>query len=156
MDLAPYVTTPMDVVEKMLEMAKVDKDDVLFDLGCGDGRIVITAAKKYGTRGIGIDLEPQRIRESIANANAAGVAKLVEFRLEDATSSDFSQATVVTMYLLTESNELLRPHLERQLCFGTYVVSHNYAIERWEQKLVDHVSFTAEDGKEHSIWVYQR
>ncbi len=155
-DLAPYVKTPMDVVEKMLEMAKIDKDDMLVDLGCGDGRIVITAAKKYGTRGIGIDLEPQRIKESIASAEAAGVAELVEFRLEDATLSDFSQATVVTMYLLTESNELLRPHLERQLRFGAYVVSHNYAIERWEQKLVDHVSFTAEDGKEHSIWVYQR
>jgi len=155
-DLAPYVRTPMDVVERMLEMAEVDKQDVLFDLGCGDGRIIITAAKKYGTRGIGIDLEPQRIKESIANAKAAGVDELVEFRLEDATLSDFSQASVVTMYLLTESNELLRPHLERQLRFGTLVVSHNYPIERWESKLVDYVSFTAEDGNEHSIWVYRR
>jgi len=155
-DLAPYVRTPMDVVERMLLMAEVDKDDVLVDIGCGDGRIVITAAKKYGARGIGIDLEPQRIKESIANARAAGVEGLVEFKLEDATLSDFSQATVVTMYLLTESNELLRPHLERQLRFGTYVVSHNYPIERWESKLVDYVSFTAEDGNEHSIWVYRR
>jgi hypothetical protein len=155
-DLAPYVKTPMDVVERMLEMAEVDKDDLLVDLGCGDGRIVITAAKKFGARGIGIDLEPQRIQESIANAKAAGVEELVEFRLEDATLSDFSQATVVTMYLLTESNELLRPHLERQLRFGTYVVSHNYPIERWESKLVDYHSFIAEDGKEHSIWVYRR
>lgn len=155
-DLAPYVKTPMDVVEKMLEMAKVDKDDVLVDLGCGDGRIVITAAKKFGTRGIGIDLDPQRIKESIANAKAAGVEELVTFRLEDATLSDFSKATVVTMYLLTESNELLRPHLERQLQFGAYVVSHNYPIERWEQKLEDYVYFTAWDGKEHSIWVYRR
>jgi hypothetical protein len=155
-DLAPYVKTPMDVVERMLEMAKVDKDDILVDLGCGDGRIVITAAKKFGTCGIGIDLEPQRIKESIANAKAAGVEDLVKFWLEDATLSDFSQATVVTMYLLTESNELLRPHLERQLQFGTYVVSHNYPIERWESKLVDYVSFIAEDGKEHSIWVYRR
>jgi len=155
-DLAPYVRTPMDVVERMLEMAEVDKNDILVDLGCGDGRIVITAAKKYGIRGIGIDLEPQRIKESIANAKAAGVEELVEFRLEDATLSDFSQASVVTMYLLTESNELLRPHLERQLRFGTLVVSHNYPIERWESKLVDYVSFTAVDGKEHSIWVYRR
>jgi hypothetical protein len=155
-DLAPYVKTPMDVVERMLEMAEVDKDDILVDLGCGDGRIVITAAKKFGTRGIGIDLETQRIKESIANAKSAGVEELVEFRLEDATLSDFSQATVVTMYLLTESNELLRPHLERQLRFGTYVVSHNYPIERWELKLVDYISFVAEDGKEHSIWVYRR
>lgn len=155
-DLAPYVKTPMDVVERMLEMADIAEDDILVDLGCGDGRIVITAAKKYGSRGIGIDLEPQRIQESMANAKAAGVEDLVEFRLEDATMSDFSQATVVTIYLLTESNELLRPHLERQLRLGTRVLSHNYPIERWEKKLADYVSFKAEDGKEHSIWVYRR
>ena len=155
-DLAPYVTTPMDVVDKMLAMSKVDKDDVLYDLGCGDGRIVITAARRFGSRGVGIDLESKRIAESEANAKAAGVAHLIEFRLEDAAKSDFSDATVVTLYLLTESNEVLRPHLERQLRNGVYVVSHNYPIERWEDKLVDYISFKAEDGKEHSIYVYCR
>ncbi|MBN1222665.1 MAG: class I SAM-dependent methyltransferase [Candidatus Aminicenantes bacterium] len=146
----------MDVVEKMLAMGKVDKDDVLYDLGCGDGRIVITAARRFGTRGVGIDLVPERIVESTANAEAAGVENLVDFRLEDATRADFSDATVVTMYLLTESNELLRPHLERQLRIGVFVVSHNYPIELWEDKLMDYISFRAEDGKEHSIYAYRR
>ncbi|MBM3284882.1 MAG: methyltransferase domain-containing protein, partial [Candidatus Aminicenantes bacterium] len=102
-DLAPYVPTPMPVVEKMLELGQVDKDDLLFDLGCGDGRIVIAAAKKYGTRGVGIDIDPRRIEESRTAARAAGVEGLVEFRLQDVMKADFSAATVVTLYLLPES-----------------------------------------------------
>ena len=155
-DLAPFVPTPMAVVEKMLELAKVDRNDVLFDLGCGDGRIVIAAARKYGARGVGIDIEPQRIRESNVNAKLAGVEKLVEFRLQDVTKADFSKATVVTLYLLLESNELIRPLLEKQLKPGTYVVSHNYSIPGWEKKEIDFVSLQAEDGKEHDIYIYRR
>lgn len=155
-DLAPFVATPISVVEKMLEMAELDKDDVLYDIGSGDGRIVITAAKKYGIRGVGLELDPQLIEESEANARAAGVLNLVEFRMEDAIKANLSEATAVTMYLLTESNELMRPHLERQLRIATPVLTHNYPIERWENKLVDYVSFKAEDGKEHSIYLYRR
>lgn len=155
-DLAPYVATPMSVVEKMLEMAELDKDDVLYDIGSGDGRIVITAAKKYGARGVGLELDPQLIEKSTSNAKEAGVDHLVEFRMEDATKAILSGATVVTMYLLVESNEMMRPHLERQLNIGTPVLTHNYSIERWENKLVDYVSFKAEDGKEHSIYLYRR
>lgn len=155
-DLAPFVPTPMVVVDKMLEMAAVDKDDFLSDLGCGDGRIVITAAKKFGTRGVGIDIDPQRIEESEAAAKEAGVENLVEFRLQDVMKADFSKATVVTLYLLPESNELLRPILEAQLKPGVYVVSHNYSIPGWEKKEVAYVSIPDGTGKDHSIFLYKR
>jgi hypothetical protein len=155
-DLAPYVATPMSVVEKMLEMADLDKDGVLYDIGSGDGRIVITAAKKYGVRAVGIELDPELIKKSRANAKSAGVDNLVVFRMEDATKANLSEATAVTMYLLTESNEMMRPHLERQLRIATHVLTHNYPIERWEDKLVDYVSLKAEDDKDHSIYLYRR
>jgi len=155
-DLAPFVPTPMVVVEKMLEMTKVGKDDILFDLGCGDGRIIIAAAKKFGTRGVGIDIDPQRIAESNAAAKEAGVENLVEFRQQDVMKADFSRATVVTLYLLPESNELLRPLLEAQLKPGVYVVSHNYSIHGWEKKEVAYVSIPDSTGKDHSIFLYKR
>ena len=155
-DLAPFVSTPMTVVEKMLELAKVDDSDVVYDIGCGDGRIVITAAKIYGARGVGIDLDPRRIEESSVNANKAEVEHLVEFRVQDVTKADISEATVVTLYLLTESNEFLRPQLEKQLKPGTYIVSHNYHIPGWEDKEIDNFSLTAEDDELHNIYVYKR
>jgi len=105
---------------------------------------------------VGLELDPQLIEKSTSNAKEAGVDHLVEFRMEDATKAILSGATVVTMYLLVESNEMMRPHLERQLNIGTPVLTHNYSIERWENKLVDYVSFKAEDGKEHSIYLYRR
>ncbi|MDH7511722.1 MAG: methyltransferase domain-containing protein [Clostridiales bacterium] len=155
-DLAPFVPTSMSVVEKMLELAQVDKDDILFDLGCGDGRIVITAAKKYGTRGVGIDIDPERIEESVRAAKAAGVEHLVEFRLQDVMRADFSRATVVTLYLLPESNELLRPLLDEQLKPGAYVVSHNYSIPGWEKKEVAYLTVEDAAGEEHTIYVYRK
>jgi SAM-dependent methyltransferase len=155
-DLAPYLATPREVVEKMLQMAKVDGNDVLYDLGCGDGRIVITAAKKYGARGVGVDIDPERIRESLRGAREAGVDKLVEFRLEDATKTDLSEATVLALYLLPESNALLRPKFEKQLKPGTYVVTHNYRIPGWEDKEIDAVSMGDLRGKNHTIFLYQR
>ena len=155
-DLAPFVATPPSVVERMLEMAMVEKGDVVYDLGCGDGRIVIMAAVKYGARGVGIDLDPQRIEESNANAKAAGVQKLVRFLLEDVTRSDISEATVVTLYLLTESNELMRPLLDEQLKTGTRVVTHNYRIPGWELRLVDEDAVKGEDGGVHNIYAYRR
>lgn len=154
-DLAPYVPTPMVVVEKMLEMAKVKKNDILYDLGCGDGRIVITAAKKYGIRGVGIDLEPERIKESVAHAKEAGVENLVEFRLQDAMKSDISAATIVTLYLLPESNALLRPILEKQLKPGARVVSHNYHMPDWQAKETGYTEVKSGDGDVHTIFVYK-
>jgi SAM-dependent methyltransferase len=155
-DLAPFVASPPSVVEKMLEMAQMDKDDIIYDLGCGDGRIVIMAAVKYGARGVGIDIDPQRIEESEANAKAAGVSKLVRFFLEDVTKSDISEATVVTLYLLTESNELMRPLLNEQLKQGVFVVTHNYRIPGWELMLVDETVVKGEDGEIHNIYAYRR
>lgn len=155
-DLAPYVPTPMVVVEKMLEVADLKEADILYDLGCGDGRIVITAAKKYGIRGVGIDLEPERIKESKAGAKQAGVEDLVEFRLQDVMKSDISEATVVTLYLLPESNALLRPILEKQLADGARVVSHNYHIPGWQAKEIRYTEVTPGDGEVHTIFVYQK
>ncbi len=155
-DLAPFVPTPMAVVEKMLELVAVTKDDVVYDLGCGDGRIVVTAAKKYGARGVGIDLDPQRIAESKSRAKQEGVTKLVRFEQQDVMKADFSAATVVTLYLLPESNEMLRPLLEKQLKPGVRVVSHNYEIPGWEEKQVAYETVTAEDGTTHTIYVYRR
>jgi len=122
----PYVPTPQEVVDRMLDMAKVGKNDVLYDLGCGDGRIVVTAAKARGARGTGIDLNPVRIAEAKANAKQAGVSDRVNFKVGDLFQSDVSPATVVTLYLLPSVNVKLRPRLWQQLKVGTRVVSHAF------------------------------
>ena len=155
-DLAPYVPTPMAVVEEMLKMASVTKTDILYDLGCGDGRIVITAARKYGTRGVGIDLDPERIEESNAYAKQAGVEDLVEFRLQDVMKSNISEATVVTLYLLPESNAILRPILEEQLKPGARVVSHNHHMPDWQSREIGYKEITTGDGESHTIFVYKK
>jgi SAM-dependent methyltransferase len=137
--LAPYVPTPQPLVEKMLELAQVTSRDVVYDLGCGDGRIVITAAKKYGAHAVGVDIDPERIRESVANAKAAGVEELVTFKLEDARKVDVSQATVVTLYLLSSSNAALRPILTRQLKPGARIVSHAFDMGDWQPAKTEHI-----------------
>ncbi len=128
----PFVPTPEEVVLEMLKMANVNKDDVLYDLGCGDGRIVITAAKKFGCRGVGIDIDPQRIKESRENAKKAGVSKKVKFIEENLFNAEISEATVVTLYLLSEVNLRLRPNLFQQLRPGTRIVSHEFSMGKWE------------------------
>lgn len=130
-NLAPYVPTPQDVVDKMLEMAQVTKDDVVYDIGCGDGRIVITAAKKYGARGVGIDIDGARIAEAKANAEKAGVAGLVEFRQQDALQANVAPATVVMLSLLPSFNLKLRPILTRQLKPGARIVSLQFDMGNW-------------------------
>jgi len=155
-DLAPYVGTPMAVVEKMLELAQVDENDFVYDLGCGDGRIVITAAKKYGARGIGIDIDPERIKESKEGADTAGVKDLVKFHVGDAVKLDVSEATVVTLYLLPESNAILRPKFEKELKAGTRVVTHNYRIPDWDDKEVDVVSIRDEKDNNHTVFLYKK
>jgi predicted O-methyltransferase YrrM len=155
-DLAPFVPTPPEVVDKMLELAQANKDSVIYDIGCGDGRIVVAAAKKYGARGVGIDIDPVRIKESKANAKASGVEKLVKFREEDATKTDISPATIVTLYLLPESNELLRPKFERELKPGTLIITHNYIVPGWEDKEIDTATVTDAEGKSHSVFLYKR
>lgn len=135
--LAPFVPTPQAVVDRMLELAEVTKDDIVYDLGCGDGRIVITAAKKYGARGVGLDFNPQRIAESKTNAQKEGVKDLVEFILQDAMAADVSKATVVTLYLLSSSNMKLRPLLTKQLQPGARIVSHAFSMGDWEADKID-------------------
>jgi precorrin-6B methylase 2 len=127
----PYVATPEPVVAAMLELAKVSSADVLYDLGSGDGRIVITAARDFGSRGTGIDIDPERIREARENAKRARVADRVRFVQHDVFHADISEATVVTLYLSPELNRRLRPKLLSELRPGTRVVSHRYDLGDW-------------------------
>ncbi len=127
-----YVPTPPEVVDEMLKTAGVTRDDVVYDLGCGDGRIVIAAARDYGARGVGIDIDPKRIQEAEANAAEEGVASLIQFREEDLFEADISEATVVTLYLLPSLNVKLMPKLMKELKPGTRVVSHAFSMGEWE------------------------
>lgn len=127
----PYVPTPQEVVERMLEIAKVGPQDYLIDLGSGDGRIVVTAAKKYGARGFGVDLNPVRIKESVENAAKAGVSDRAAFHQRDLFDTDLSDATVITMYLLPRVNLELRPKL-LELKPGTRLVSHDFSMDDWK------------------------
>jgi SAM-dependent methyltransferase len=135
--LAPYSATPMEVVDRMLKLAGVGSRDVVYDLGCGDGRIVVAAAQKFGARGVGIDIDPALITRARSNAQQAGVEARVSFRVQDALTVDVSEATVVTLYLLAASNAKLRPILTRTLRPGARIVSHNYPIGDWEPDAVD-------------------
>ena len=126
-----YVPTPPQVVEEMLRVAGVKQGDVLYDLGSGDGRIPIAAAKKYGIRATGIDIDPERIWEAEQNARGAGVERLVQFRREDLFTADFRDATVVTLYLHPDVNLKLRPRLWAELKPGTRIVSHQFLMGDW-------------------------
>jgi SAM-dependent methyltransferase len=147
----PYVPTPETVVDKMLTMAAVTKDDVVYDLGCGDGRIVITAAKKYGARGVGVDIDPQRIRESNANARKADVEDRVTFQRQDLFKLDLREATVVTLYLLPKINLKLRPKLFEELRPGTRIVSHDFDMGDWKPEKT--VKLT-DQGTEHTVYFW--
>jgi SAM-dependent methyltransferase len=127
-----FVPTHAVIVDAMLRMAQVTGNDTVYDLGCGDGRIVITAALKYGARGVGIDIDPERIKEATANARDERVADRVRFVLGDLFEADISPATVVTLYLLTELNLKLRPKLLRELNPGTRIVSHAFGMGDWK------------------------
>jgi ubiquinone/menaquinone biosynthesis C-methylase UbiE len=124
----PYVPTKQEVVEEMLRMAGVKPGDVVYDLGCGDGRIVVTAAQKFGARGVGVDIDPRRIAEANENALRAGVEKQVTFKVGDLFEADIREATVVTLYLLPDVNLRLKPKLLRDLKPGTRVVSHDFSM----------------------------
>jgi ubiquinone/menaquinone biosynthesis C-methylase UbiE len=128
----PYVPTPEPVVAEMLKLAQLTKKDVVYDLGSGDGRVVITAAQKYGVRGVGIDINPERIREARENARKAGVADRVTFREGDLFQADIHEATVVTMYLLPSVNLRLKPKLLADLKPGTRLISHDFDMGDWK------------------------
>lgn len=150
---APYVATPPDVVDRMLTLASVTSRDLVYDLGCGDGRIVIAAAQKFGARGVGVDVDPARIAEAQRNAARAQVEHLVTFKLQDALETDVSEATVVTLYLLSSQNVALRPMLTRQLRRGARIVSHNFAMGDWEPEIVD--TFTSTDGQSRTLYLWR-
>lgn len=128
----PYVQTPYVVVEEMLQLARVGPADMVYDLGCGDGRIVIAAAEKFGARGVGIDIDPRRISEANEAARRAGVAGRVRFAVQDLFQTDFSEASVVMLYLYPELNARLRPKFLAELKPGSRIVSHQFRIGDWK------------------------
>ena len=149
---APFVATPPDVVDRMLALAGVTSGDVVYDLGCGDGRIVIAAARKFGARGVGVDIDPVRVEEARRNAAVAQVEHLVTFRVEDALATDVSDATVVMLYLLASQNVALRPALMNRLRPGARVVSHNFAMGDWEPDVVDTITSADRQARTLYLW----
>ena len=153
----PYVPTTEQAVEEMLKLADVKKSDVLYDLGCGDGRIVIAAAKKYGARGVGIDINPVRIQEAKENAKRAGVEHLVRFEENDLFKADIREATVVSLFLLPNINLKLRPKLMQDLKPGTRVVSNTFDMGDWkadkESSLADSDESYSSLSHKFFLWV---
>jgi SAM-dependent methyltransferase len=150
--IVPYVPTAQDVVERMLELAQVKKGDVVYDLGSGDGRIVITAAKKYGVKAIGFEIDPERIKESRENIKKEGVGNLVEIRDQDIRTVDLSPATVLTMYLLPEVNLMVRPNIWKQMKPGSRVVSHDFDMADW--KPAKEVQIKDKSGWDHTLYLW--
>lgn len=147
-----FVPTPQDVVDRMLKLAKVNKDDLVYDLGCGDGRIVVTAAKKYGAKCVGYDIDPQRIKESLENVRKNNVGHLVRIERKDIFTLDLSEADVITLYLLGRLNRRLIPQLEK-LKPGSRIVSHEFDMSG----IIPDTSFTvisSEDDDEHEIYFW--
>ena len=128
----PFVPTPIEVIDRMLELAEVKQGDVVYDLGSGDGRIVIRAAKKYGVRAVGIEMDSWLLDKARLAAKAEGVSHLVEFRNEDALKADISRATVVTLYMLPWFNEAMKPNFKKMLKPGARIVAHDFGIAGWE------------------------
>jgi len=147
-----YVPTPQDVVDKMLELAEVKKDDLVYDLGCGDGRIVVTAAKKYGCRAVGFDIDPRRVEESLQNVRENHVGHLVTIEQKDIFTLDLSDADVITLFLLSSLNARLIPQLEK-LKPGSRIVSHNFAMDAIKPDKVVKM-FSSEDQFEHTVYLW--
>lgn len=148
-----FIPTPLEVVEVMLSLANLTFDDVLYDLGCGDGRILIAAAQRFGVRGVGIDIDGDRIQEATQQAQQAGVAHLVQFRQQDLYESDFSEATVVILYLLPHLNLRLRPTLLAQLKAGDRILSHDFDMGDWKPDAIVQVPIEAGEVATVYRWV---
>jgi len=152
--LAPSVSSSMEMIERMLSLAGVQSNDVVYDLGSGDGRIVISAAKKYGARGVGFEIDPRLVKKSRDNVRKAGVQDLVVIRQQDILQADLSGATVVTLYLFPEANRLLRPRLWSQLKPGARVVSNYFDMDEWVPDKVEEV-FDVQTGFYHNIHLWR-
>src|SRR5262245_43903804 len=148
-DSIPFVPSPMHVVQKMIDAAEIKKGDVLYDMGSGDGRIVIEAAKRYGIRGVGIDLNPELVAKARENALKEGVAHLVEFRAQDGLTVDISEATVVTLYMFKWFNNALKPKLEK-LKPGSRIVAHDFDIDDWKPTRVEYVTRPPDDSSDYA------
>ena len=150
--LAPFDPTPQEVVERMLVLAAVKKGDVVYDLGSGDGRILITAAKKYGARGVGLEIDPGLVKLARENARKQGVEKLVEFRQQDLLAADLSSASVVTLYLSQDGNLAVRPQLMHQLKPGARVISYTFDMGEWQPKIAE--SYRDAGGNSHQLYLW--
>ena len=151
-DLAPFYPTPIGVVDKMLEMAEITADDVVYDLGCGDGRIVIAAASQFGARGVGVEYDPEVATRAINNVRKSGVEDLVQIVVGDAMKVDVTPASVVMLYLLPESNVKLRPILETSLKPGTRVISHDWDMAGWTASQIAHIDDGT--GRIHTLYLW--
>ncbi len=149
--LAPYVVSPQEIVDRMLELANLHAGETLYDLGSGDGRIILTAAQRYRAKAVGVEISDRLVRSTNERINMMGLQNLVTVIHGDLLKVDLSPADVVTIYLMTNSNELLRPNLEKYLKPGARVVSHEYSIPGWKPKLVDKGDF---DSHGHVIYLY--
>ena len=148
----PFVPTPPEVVDRMLELAQIKSSDVVYDLGSGDGRIVIQAAKRYGVKGVGIEIDPDLVAKARNNAFKEKVENLVEFREQDALTVDVSAATVITLYMIPEFNAKLRPIFDRQLSSGARVVSHDFEIQGWKPEKVETIK--GDFIHDHTIYLF--
>ena len=155
----PFVPSPIEVIDRMLELAEVKKGDVVYDLGSGDGRIVIRAAKKYDVRAVGIEMDSLLLAKAKQAAKAEGVSHLVEFRSEDALKTDISRATVVTLYMLPWFNEAMKPNFKKMLKPGARIVAHDFGIEGWEpdktEKLLDFEIKPEGFKHQHTIYLWR-
>ena len=151
--IVPYVPTPQEVVDRMLELAEVKPGDVVYDLGSGDGRIVVTAAKKFGVKAVGFEIDPQRIKESHENIKKAGMGHLVEIRQQDIRTVDLSPASVLTMYLLPEVNLMIRPNIWKMMKPGSRIVSHDFDMGDWKPVKTENIK----DGSnwDHTLYLWR-
>src|SRR5437773_7664062 len=150
----PYVPTTEEAVQAMLKLADVKKSDVVYDLGCGDGRIVIAAAKNYGARAVGVDIDPRRIQEAKENARKAGVEDLVRFDEKDLFQADIREASVVTLFLLSSVNLKLRPKLLQDLRPGTRIVSNTFDMGDWKADKESTVDSAADSYLSHKLYLW--
>ena len=151
-NLAPYVTSPQPIVDRMLDMAGVKQGETVYDLGCGDGRILITAVQKYRAKGVGIELSPRLVKMTLETLKRLNLDSEISIREGNLLEADFSGADVVTLYLETGSNELLRPRLEKYLKAGARVVSHDFEVRGWKASKVDKIYAF---NRNHTIYLYE-